>query len=174
MEDVEIIQQIQEGNQEALDCLVKKYYADVYRYAYFLMAHKELAEDITQETFLLFIQKLPRYHHMGKCRSYLFRITHNLYVDYYRKKSNTMQDAYVESMENYALETEDKTSNLAMVYYLKQISSREREILLLHYYYEFTYHQIAVILSLGVSNVKYHARKGLKTLHELMEKERNL
>lgn len=174
MEDVEIIRQIHEGDKEALDCLVKKYYADVYRYAYFLMGHKELAEDITQETFLLFIQKLPRYHHMGKCRSYLFRIAHNVYVDYYRKKSNTMQDSYIESVENYAQETEDTTGSLTMEYYLYQIHSREREILLLHYYYEFTYHQIALILSLGVSNVKYHAHKGLKTLHELMEKERSL
>ena len=48
-------------------------YDKIYRYCYMKLRHQQTAEDITQETFLRFLEN-KTYKDMGKEISYLYRI----------------------------------------------------------------------------------------------------
>lgn len=63
---------------------IEKQYNKIYRYCYFKLHSRELAEDVTQETFLRYLE---HYHCITtvsalKC---LYTIARNLCVDEYRK-----------------------------------------------------------------------------------------
>ena len=63
---------------------LEEQYERIYRYCYFKLHNREVAEDITQEAFLRYLE------HYGDCTQgwnlrYLYRIAHNLCVDEYRK-----------------------------------------------------------------------------------------
>ncbi len=60
-------------------------YDKIYRYCYTRVHNRELAEDLTQETFLRFLEN-PQYNGSGKELQYLYTIAKNLCIDEYRKK----------------------------------------------------------------------------------------
>lgn len=65
---------------------MEEQYDKIYRYCYFKLYDKQLAQDITQETFLRFIrQDLSLDNH--KELPYLYTIAKNLCVDNFRKKT---------------------------------------------------------------------------------------
>lgn len=59
-------------------------YDKIYRYCYMKLRNRQVAEDITQETFLRFLEN-ESYRDMGKRLAYLYTIARNLCTDYYRK-----------------------------------------------------------------------------------------
>lgn len=61
-------------------------YDKIYRYAYYKMKQAEIAEDITQETFLRFLES-DTYRNTGQALQYLYTIARNLCMDEFRKSS---------------------------------------------------------------------------------------
>ena len=63
---------------------LEEYYDDIYRYCFFRMRDRSLAEDLTQETFLRFLET-SAYHDRGKPLAFLYTIARNLCIDHIRR-----------------------------------------------------------------------------------------
>lgn len=107
---------------------LEEQYDKIYRYCYFKVHRREVAEDITQETFLRFYE---RFGHYGSdfTLQYLYRIAHNLCIDEYRKREEAelSEDAYVEGHE------EQVVTRVYVGEALSKLSEDEQELLLLRY-----------------------------------------
>ena len=64
---------------------LEEYYDDIYRYCFFRMQDHSLAEDLTQEAFLKFLET-STYHDRGKPLAFLYTIARNLCIDHIRHK----------------------------------------------------------------------------------------
>lgn len=71
---------------DAFNQLVVLHQDLVYRQAYWMLREPELAEDITQDTFLLAFRSLPTFRG-GSFKAWLFRIVSNLAYDELRRKN---------------------------------------------------------------------------------------
>lgn len=171
MEDEEIIKNIRKGNEMYMEMLIQKYYPEILRYCVFQVQNTAQAEDITQDTFLAFVKNFHTYRHRGKCRSYLFSIAHNLCVDLFRKQSRRVFEQSEESMDQYTSDKVNKDVSIHMSFYLKQLQSMDQEILLLRFYYDFTFQEVANVLSMPVSSVKYHTKQSLLRLQNIMKED---
>ncbi|MGL5677818.1 MAG: RNA polymerase sigma factor, partial [Cellulosilyticaceae bacterium] len=60
-------------------------YDKIYKYCYFKVKIKEIAEDLTQETFLKYFAQ-NAYISRGKPLAYLYTIAKNQCTDYFRKQ----------------------------------------------------------------------------------------
>lgn len=54
---------MKQGDDNALDLFVRKYYQEILSYCHYHCSDKTYAEDLTQETFIRFFTKLPDYLH---------------------------------------------------------------------------------------------------------------
>lgn len=70
---------------------IEEQYDKIYKYCYFKLNNRESAEDVTQETFLRYLE---RYEHTNPVSAlkYLYTIARNLCVDEYRKPQTTPID----------------------------------------------------------------------------------
>ncbi|MBO5976386.1 MAG: RNA polymerase sigma factor, partial [Oscillospiraceae bacterium] len=59
---------------------IEKQYDKIYRYCYFKLCDKQLAQDITQEAFLRFFRQGSSFDN-GKELAYLYTIAKNLCID---------------------------------------------------------------------------------------------
>ena len=138
---------------------LEEQYDKIYRYCYFKVRRQEVAEDITQETFLRFFE---RYGHYGNAWTlqYLYRIAHNLCVDEYRKPAMEQipEEMYEESRED------EVVTRLMMKDILASLSEEEKELLLLRYVNEVPVTAICQILQ--ISRFALY-RKLKKALHKL-------
>ena len=85
--DFLLIQKVKNGNEEAGEWLVKKYYASIYQYCFLHVRNRDYAEDLTQDTFVRFFEALGQYKNYGKTKSYLYCIAGNIIKNYYKKKN---------------------------------------------------------------------------------------
>ena len=91
MDDFLLILGMKQGNDDAFEKFVRKYYAQILQYCRYHCFDMEQAEDLTQETFLKFIDNLQSYHHMGKAKNYLYTIAGNLCKNNAKKKKDVPQ-----------------------------------------------------------------------------------
>lgn len=107
---------------------IEEQYDKIYRYCYFKLHSRELAEDVTQETFLRYLE-----HDHGltavSALKYLYTIARNLCVDKYRKPRTQPMD---ESIPDYTME-EKLMTNLTVRTALSKLAPDEQELLLLRY-----------------------------------------
>lgn len=107
---------------------IEEQYDKIYRYCYFKLHSRELAEDVTQETFLRYLEHYNCLTTVSALK-YLYTIARNLCVDEYRKHRAELMD---ESIPDYIME-ERLITNLTVKSALSKLAHDEQELLLLRY-----------------------------------------
>lgn len=98
LEVEDLVRQAQQGQSEAFAGLYDAFYDKIYRYVMFKTGDTLEAEDLTEEVFLRMLESIGSFKWQGyPFTSWLFRIAHNLVIDYYRKagrqKKTSLDDA---------------------------------------------------------------------------------
>jgi len=107
---------------------IEEQYDKIYRYCYFRLKNQHTAEDITQETFLRFLES-KGYKDVGRPLAYLYTIARNLCMDEFRKIS--MEELKEEIVQNGFEEEVIERQNLWQA--MEKLSREEQELLLLRY-----------------------------------------
>lgn len=130
---------------------LEEQYDKIYRYCYFKVNQREIAEDITQETFLRFLESSD-YVNTGKAMQYLYTIARNLCVDEYRKRKMELLD---EEVVDSNVE-DDMITWVSVRMALAELDEADRELLLLRYVNEVP---VSVICKLyGISRFAVYRR----------------
>lgn len=103
-------------------------YDKIYRYCYFKVNNATVAEDITQETFLRFLEN-GTYQEHGKGLNYLYTIARNLCIDEYRRR---VTEELPEELAEAGPE-ERLIEGLDMKQALLRLTPMERELVLLRF-----------------------------------------
>lgn len=106
---------------------VEEQYDKIYRYCYYRLQDVQRAEDITQETFLRFLE-CRDYRDVGRPLAFLYTIARNLCVDEFRKKPCGQLPE-----ELPAPEEEPFFEALALRMAVEELTEHERELVLLRY-----------------------------------------
>lgn len=142
-------------------------YDKIYRYCYFKVNNKEIAEDLTQETFLKYFTQTS-YINRGKSLSYLYTIAKNLCVDYYRK-NNKEKKLYTEILENDAISKVE--TNLTVRQAVSTLPIDLQELLLLRYANELKVNEIANIMGISRFSVSRKLNKAYGELKTILKEE---
>jgi RNA polymerase sigma-70 factor (ECF subfamily) len=88
-EDAALVQNYINGNERALELLIKRHKLRIFNFIYSKVFNRDTAEDIFQETFIKVIKTLKRglYNEEGKFLPWVMRIAHNLVIDFFRKNN---------------------------------------------------------------------------------------
>lgn len=78
----------------------------IFRFCCLKVSPREVAEDITQETFMRFWQAVREGTVMRNDRALLYTIARNLIIDWYRKKKESSLDALLENGDTFRGESE--------------------------------------------------------------------
>ena len=147
---------------------IEEQYDKIYRYCYFKMYDDQIAQEITQETFLRFYKQGLN---LGSDKElpYLYTIAKNLCIDHFRRRT-------VESLEEITEEviddpTEDLISNLTLRMIMSKLPEDEQELIFLRYVNEISITAICKITGLSRFAVYRKLSKSLKWLKEELLKE---
>lgn len=140
-------------------------YEKIYRYCFFKIHNREIAEDITQETFLRFLESRG-YRDTGKTLHYLYTIARNLCIDEYRKPpTESFNESASDLDDNFS---DDKIlNNISLQAALSELKEEDRELLLLRYANEVPITVISSILQISRFAIY---RRLTKILNELQKK----
>jgi RNA polymerase sigma-70 factor, ECF subfamily len=171
----ELIEKARQGDFVAFGELVKEYYPVVERFAYQLGNHRDEIEDITQEVFVKVYRFLDQYTN-AKFTTWLYKITLNVSRDMGRKKSQINRkflkiklerEEYPEIEASILMKEEDRVLHLC----LQRLDEKYRVPIILFYFHDKRYEEIAEILNMSLSSVKTRLLRGKSKLKQLLEEE---
>ncbi len=87
--DDELVARFRSGDREAFALLYERYVDRVYDFVARFVRDREVAADLTQDTFLKAMQGLRARHVQGSLRAWLFTIARNTVIDYQRRQRTT-------------------------------------------------------------------------------------
>lgn len=145
-----------------LEKIIRKYYDEIFRYCWHHVGNKETAEDLCQDTFISFIEHYDNFRQIGKTKNYLYTIAGNKCKDYYKKKVPLLLETLPEQVDKINIE-----ENVIMRQMIMELSAELKEVITLRYLQNLKYADIALILGISQSLVKYRVKKALEQLAEM-------
>jgi RNA polymerase sigma-70 factor (ECF subfamily) len=156
-----VLNQVHQGNQEAFTQLVETYQRPVYNLCYRMLGDPDEAEDASQETFLRVYRNIRHYDTGRPFSTWLLSIAAHLCIDQLRKRHIVVisMDAtpYLDPADGSpgpegAFYLKDDQRRVQAL--LKTLNPHDRAAVIMYYWYDFSYEEIAKSLSLTPSAVK--------------------
>lgn len=141
-------------------------YDKIYRYCYFRLRSRETAEDVTQETFLRYLEH-RQYHSGGKTLQCLYTIARNLCTDHFRKR----QAAELPEAIPDAFPEDQLLSGMAVRRALATFPEETQELLLLRYVNGVPISTLAKLTGLSRFAVRRRLLAASEKLKTALEKE---
>ena len=142
---------------------LEEQYDKVYRYCYYKLHNIQQAEDITQETFLRYLE-CDSYKDIGRPLAFLYTIAGNLCTDWFRRRKleelpeELPEQISAEETENHMLDS----INLRQA--LLELTERERELVLLRFVNEVPMADLSKIYGISRFALYRDIKKILKKL----------
>ena len=139
-------------------------YNKIYRYCYYRVRNKDVAEDLTQETFLRFFES--NYQEKGREMNYLYTIAKNLCINEINKSFPTMQN---DAIEDEAVVDEDLVEKIYIRNLLMILPDDDREVLILRYMNGETVSDISKLLGISRFALYRKIKNAKKELKNMLE-----
>ncbi|MCS6819105.1 MAG: sigma-70 family RNA polymerase sigma factor [Chitinophagales bacterium] len=186
LSDSELLGNFLNGDNAALEVLIKRHQQKVFTAVYVMVRDRYLAEDLFQEIIIKAIQKLRtrEYNEEGKFLSWLLRIAHNHCIDYFRRVRNApglkvttstgedifkfigVEDTPVEKHK----EIESKENRLKRL--IDKLPADQREVVILRHYYDYSFKEIAAHTNVSINTALGRMRYALINLRKMIEREK--
>ena len=177
-DEQDLVYRAQRGDKEAFARLYESYFDKIYRYVVLKMGNKTEAEDVTQQVFLNALQSLSSFKWKGvPFSAWLFRIAHNLVVDYWRREkkwATTSLDDSVVSVDSQAsgcnpqLEAERRLNMAQVISATKQLTMAQREVINLRFAGELSIAEVAKAMGKSEGAVKALQHSALVALRKAL------
>jgi RNA polymerase sigma-70 factor (ECF subfamily) len=188
-EDRELVENAQNGKQEAFEMLVEKYKQGIFNKCYFhLPGNKNLAVEASHMTFIKAFKAIKKFRAEAAFYTWLYRIAENTCKDIIKekKKKETIflnegdilkneedgpkREIFIhEETPQDNLEKEEISETVQNC--IKNLSEKLRSVILLHYYEKLKYKDIAKNLNIPEGTAKKRAHAAVKNLQECFRKK---
>lgn len=177
-----VLQRAQMRDPQALTALVDAYSERVFGLLFRLTRSRELAEELTQDTFVRVVRTIADYQHSGRFEPWLFRIAANLARDRVRqcrRRGVTLSldvpgGEEPRGLPGESLMTRDEPPRAAvrvedrqrLTACLDRLAAEDREILLLRHFSELPFREIAEMLGIPLGTALARAHRALGKLRQ--------
>lgn len=184
--DQEVVAWALSGAEAAYRELVRRYERPVFALIYRMVRDRELAEDLTQDTFVKVLNALERYNPAYKFSSWIFKIANNAAIDHLRRRD--VETLSIEGAPHAATPAQQEATELqvgdAAASPLELLEARElggqieraiaalrpeyRACIILRHLEGRSYEEIAEILGLPLGTVKTYIHRARNELRDVL------
>lgn len=163
--EVRLVADCRNGDRSAMEALVRNFEKPVYNAAFRILGNREDAADVTQATFLKLLENIRRFDPKYRLFSWIYRIAVNEAFDHLKRRKRPQTDVETEGVdtsEESAARTEACRDVQAA---LMELKDDYRIVIVLRYFGECSYDEIAGILDLPEKTVRsrlFSARQQIK------------
>jgi len=176
--DFPVIKACQEGDRDAFRVLFESYRDRTYTIAYHFCSDETMASDITQQVFLKLFDSIRQFRFNSEFTTWLYRLVANVCMDEHRKRRRFLQwpasstgggtdDSFVtESSAPPSIEDhiDARQMNSQVRRAVASLSPKLRLVILLRYFEDFSYDEMANVLGCSSGTVASRLNRGHQQL----------
>ncbi|MBS3992249.1 MAG: sigma-70 family RNA polymerase sigma factor [Bacteroidetes bacterium] len=182
LSDSRLVESYIEGNEQALEVLIKKHQVRIFNFIYAKVRNREVANDIFQEVFIKVINTLKsgNYTEEGKFLPWILRISHNLVIDYFRKSKRIPAFTGTDDFDIF-LVVKDEGLNAEnqmiknqidsdIVKLIEELPEDQKEVLNMRIFHDMSFKEIADNTGVSINTALGRMRYALINLRKLIDK----
>jgi RNA polymerase sigma-70 factor (ECF subfamily) len=136
------------------------------------------ADDITQEVLIKALSNLGDFKHQSSVKTWLYRITVNMCLNFKRKKSMFSIFSNFNSDSDFEIESKEASAHIKMEntelferfnHELTKLPEKQRETFALRYFHDLSYQEISELLGTSVGGLKANYFQAVKKLAQNMK-----
>jgi len=169
LSDKQLIENYLNGDNGALELLIKRYLKYIYNFAYKNVGDQAMAEDVAQEVFIKVWKNIKKFDLKKEFKPWLFQVAKNTSIDYLRKRK-TVPFSWFENEkgQNFLIETiATKSINLLKIFDDKRtlaiatqsLTVEDQKLLNLRHADEMSFKEISEIFKESVNTIKSRYRR---------------
>lgn len=170
LSDTDLLLLVKTGDNDAFTEIYNRYWAILYRHARRMLHDDDEAEDIIQETFILFLNKAPQLELKSTLSGYLYTTVRNRIFNHI--EHDKVKDKYISSIEKFIDNGDYQTDYLIREKQLSALIEQEiaalpemmRNVFELSRNSNLSYKEIADQLNVSESVVRNNVSRALKIL----------
>ncbi len=175
----EVIKSVLQGKREAYAVLVDAYRTQIFNLAYRMTGNYEDASDLAQETFIRAYRNLRQFDPGKRFFTWLYTIGLNLIRNHLKKRGREISRENATQISSEAgtdqgTQAEQDLIQAQEIHHLEiclqKLPTDLREAIVLRFYQDLSFEEIAVISDASLSAVKMRVYRGLEQLKRLVEK----
>jgi RNA polymerase sigma-70 factor, ECF subfamily len=178
-EEQDLIARVCRGERAAFAVLVNAYAKPIFNLAFRMTGSRQDADDLAQETFLRAYRKLNRFDPEKKFFTWLYTIALNIIRNHLKSSpERTARKAKMDHPPANPVDTANpeglflaREKEQLLEICLQQLPSDLKEAIVLRFYQDLTFDEIAAITDTTVSAVKMRAYRGLERLRALVSEQ---
>jgi RNA polymerase sigma-70 factor (ECF subfamily) len=188
LDDATLVRQCQNGNLEAMSCLIVKYQDRIYNAILKICQNHDDAAELTQDTFVKVLENINSFRGKSSFYTWLFRVAVNHTLNYCKRRfklSPVSLDAENDQIEESkgklaavlaapdgldpAVVAQQKELSQIVVNLIGQLAQEYRVVLVLRDIEQMTYAEIAEVLRIETGTVKSRLSRARAKLRQLLE-----
>lgn len=179
MTEHDLIARARAGDENAFSPLVETYQTAVYNLCYRMLGEPQEAEDAAQEAFLRAYAQLRRYDPTRSFKTWLLSIASHYCIDQLRKRRQTwlsIEDDDLPPHPNLREKTPGpeevatRREQSALIQgYLARLAPEDRKMVVMRYWYDLSYEEIAEATGATVSAVKSRLHRARGAVAEMAQ-----
>lgn len=170
------------GQELAIELLIKRHKQRLYSFIYSKVKNRDVTEDIFQDTFIKVIRTLKKgnYNEEGKFLPWVMRISHNLIIDFFRKKNrmpkfnNTTDFDIFSILADQTLNEEDKIVKEQIAVDLRnlveELPEEQKQVLKMRIYNDMSFNEISENTGVSTNTALGRMRYALINLRKMIHK----
>jgi RNA polymerase sigma-70 factor (ECF subfamily) len=170
MDEARVIERAREGDTRAFETILERYEKPVFNAAYRIVANYEDAADVTQTVFLKVHKKLGSYRPEHKFFSWIYRIAVNEAINFAKRRSREMPlDDAVAARQGSSVDHLARIARDEMIAgALRALKIDYRVVVVMKYFLELSYKEIADIVGIPEKTVKSRLFTGRELLRQTL------
>ncbi len=176
--DVELVQEVREGNRQAFSELMRRYQQRVYWTARRIVGTHEDADDVAQETFIKAYLGLGDFRGDSSFFTWLYKIAVNLSLNALRKRQvvtylreSELISRFIPRSEDPSEEVEWKETQSRFERAIAALPEKQKAVFVLRFHDGLTYEEIAEVMKTSVGGLKANYHHALKKIKKSMSDE---
>ena len=173
-EGTRLLQAARRWDESALADIYDTYSPLIYRYVYRKTGDRDIAQDLTAETFHRLLKGLRRgagpHDHLS---GWLYRVAHNLVVDHYRSQPSeppvSVEDVNPagDPLQAEIVARKEQVTRVRAA--LQQLTQLQQKVILLRFLEEMSLQEVALALDRTVGSVKALQHRAVSSLQRILE-----
>jgi RNA polymerase sigma factor (sigma-70 family) len=153
------------------ESLVRRYYRDLYYFAFSLAGKEAEASDLVQQTFYIWASKGAQLRDLNRAKSWLFTTLHREFLQIRRRQGRYQEhdlDEVEMELPRVAPELVNRIDAATALSFLAKIDERYRAPVALYYLEDYSYVEISEILDVPLGTVQSRIARGKAQLFEML------
>jgi RNA polymerase sigma-70 factor (ECF subfamily) len=177
--DEEIVLKVQSGQIDYFELLVFRYEDKIKRYGRKFLSGYEDIEDIVQQVFLKAYVNIKSFNTSRKFSSWIYRIAHNEFVNAIKKKKKeplpffNPDVIFPHPLSKEPADKKTKEDDIKKIVdeCLNKLSPKHREVVVLYYFEEMSYKDMADILRIPISTIGVRIKRAKNIMRKICQTE---